>query len=226
MNEDPVLMRLSKQHLEKAFSLEDSPLIATPLKELQSKVEVILNPRQARMRMMELARKRGDLAVDFECTGLKPDHPSQDIISCSFCLEGEDTFACMIDERAKEVLSSVLRAPRLAKIASNMQYEERWSMAKLGHGVVNWIWDTMQAAHILDNRPWISGLKFQSYVQFGVPDYSVGVDEFKKSKTANGLNRMREVNPRDLLTYGGMDALLEFRLAALQREVFHHASLH
>jgi len=156
------------------------------------------------------------MAFDYETTGLKPDRPEQQIVSCSFCLDGYETWACRIDKKSHAALSKVLLS-LLPKIAANMKFEERWTRAKLGHGVANWDWDTMVAAHVLDNRPGITSLKFQAYVQFGIGEYDSTVAPYLRSDSSNGLNRIREVPIQDLLLYNGLDSLIEFKLAEKQK---------
>ena len=74
----------------------------------------------------------------------------------------------------------------------------------------------MQAAHVLDNRPGITGLKFQAYVNMGQPPYDDKVGSYLKSAGSSIPNRIHEVDPKELLLYGGLDSLLEFRLAKIQ----------
>jgi len=125
----------------------------------------------------------------------------------------------------RKPLIDLLINPKIGKIAQNMKYEETWSVVKLGVSVENWIWDTMQASHILDNRTGITGLKFQTYVQFGIVDYSSEVDPYihaGDSKNANSFNKIMELiskpgGKEKLLKYNGYDAINEYRLADKQR---------
>jgi len=210
---------LMRGHIQKAFDLIDVPFDAPDITELKNKIEIITNPRLARLRMKELADKEGMLAFDFETTGLKPDDEKQEIVSVSFCLEGEDTFACMVDDKAMRSLSMVLRNPKFKMIASNAKFEERWAMAKLGHGVPNWYWDTMIVAHMLDNRSKITSIKFQTYVHLGIGDYDSHIQPFLKSQGSSLFNRIRQIDPEELLIYNGLDALLEYMVAIKQMEI-------
>jgi len=98
---------------------------------------------------------------------------------------------------------------------------------RLKQGVVNWKWDSMIAAHIIDNRGNISGLKFQTYVQFGVIDYDSEINPFLKSGSkdgANGINKIEEFIERPggvekVLEYCGWDTIWQYRLAMRQWEV-------
>ena len=219
MNENPVLMRMLSEHIEAAFKLErQGPPQNTPLDALKSQVEIVLDRRAARKKMRALARKSGILAFDYETTGLKPDDPKQRIVSCAFCLDGKETWACMIDETMHRALSAVLRNKKLLKVASNIKFEERWTLAKLGHPVAGWDHDTMLEAHIQDNRRGITSLKFQAYVLLGIGDYESSVAPFLKAQGGNGLNRIRGLPPEELLLYNGLDARLEYEVMKIQRQ--------
>lgn len=217
--DDPVLKSLFKRHLKQALKLEKKPIEAPSLEELKKQVEIITSPREARLRMKDLAKKEGRLAFDYEATGLKPDHPDHRIVAVSFCYEGADTWACPFDADLIPSLSRVLSNPRLRKIASNLKHEERWTRRKLGHSVTGWYWDTMIAAHVHNNRSGITGLKFQAYVYFGIADYDAVVHQYFQEDPKNpGFNRVDECPKRDLYLYNGLDSLLEYMLHIAQRK--------
>lgn len=217
-NEDPALVRIVKEHLRRAFALEDKRPPITPLAALQSQVAVVTLPSAGRLLMRSLEEATGVLAFDYEATGLKPEDTRHRIVSCSFCLDGEQTFACPIDEKGLKILSRVLRNEKTRKVASNLKFEERWTRTKLGHGVANWFWDTMLAAHVLDNRPGICSVKFQAYVRLGIPDYDSHIEPYLEGVGKTGFNRIHLIDPKELLLYNGMDSLLEYKVMAQQRE--------
>jgi uracil-DNA glycosylase family 4 len=108
-------------------------------------------------------------------------------------------------------------------LMSNCKYELAWTKVKLKCDVKNWCFDTMLAAHLLDNRPGISGLKFQAFVQFGVEDYSIELDSWLHSggKDGNEINRIFELIETQkgigmLLKYCALDAIYEYRLSQVQ----------
>lgn len=218
--EDPVLEMMFEDHLETALSLEHEARDFLTTSQLQNQVEVIQKERMIRARLRDLLKAKGRLAFDYETTGLKPDRDEQRIVTCSCCLEGEDTFAFPTSgDKVMRLLSRVLRRPDLAKVASNLKFEERWTQAKMGHGVANWHWDTMLAAHLLNNQPGITSVKFQAFVHLGIEDYSSHIHPYLKADNANGLNRITELDQRDLLIYNGMDSLLEYMVMEKQLEV-------
>ena len=211
--EHPVLVAELTQQLRTALQRTKKPLPKVRLDDLKKKVQIYTDPHEGGKRMMELSKQSGLLAWDYETTGLKPDSKEQKIYSVSFCLNGKDTFATLITPDNMPALSAVLRSPLTKKIASNMKFEERWTMAKLGHRVKNWCWDTMLAAHLGDNRGRISSIKFQSFVRYGIGDYDSEVGPFLTSAPGTHLNRIYEANPVDVLIYNGLDSLLEYMVA-------------
>lgn len=212
-----------RAHLRAALArnAENPPLVDAAA--LRNRVEVITDPKAARLRMKDLARKEGVLGFDYETTGLKPERPEHRIYSVGFSLNGEDTFSCLVDESCHGALSRVLQNPRLRKVGSNIKFEERWTLCKLGHPVAGWHWDTMLAAHLDDNRGGIASVKFQAYVLLGFTDYTYSglIKPYLESKDqdANGLNNIHRAPVRDLLSYGGLDALLEYMVMLKQREL-------
>lgn len=161
------------------------------------------------------------ITLDYEATGLKPQAPGHEIVSCSLTLGDHPDYAFAFpthNNRVKKALREVLRSP-IPKIAANMKFEEIWSRVKLRTRVNGWLWDTMLAAHVLDNRPGITGLKFQALVQFGRVDYDSHLSPFLRGvdeDNANSHNRIHEIPIRDLLLYNGCDTIFENRLAVLQ----------
>ncbi len=171
--------------------------------------------------------KESPCAFDYETTGLKP-HAIGHRIVCASVATGPDhviTFHMPKKRRLIRPFMDFLANPKIEKMAHNMKFEETWSVVQLGQPVVNWMWDSMQAAHILDNRPDITSLKFQTYVNFGIVDYASEITPFlqaKEPKNANSLNSIFELlekpgGSEKLLYYCALDSIYEYRLALLQQ---------
>ena len=221
MGNDKVLMKIFKRQLKRAYELErQGKPNPTTLDEWEKQVEVITSPSQARSRLRDLVKKKGRLAFDYETTGLKPEREGHRIVSCSFCLNGEDTFACMVDDRLLRLISRVLQNPKLLKIASNLKFEERWTRFIMGHGVKGWFWDTMLASHILDNRKGICSVKFQTYLLLGIGDYGGGLGRYLKAEDSNSINTIDRAPVNKLLLYNGLDSLFEYKVAEIQMKLF------
>lgn len=219
MDEDPVLVRMTKDHLKKALSLARQEPRPLSLDRLRANVECVLDPSVVRERLRDLGQRSGFLAFDYETNMLKPDRPDARIVCCSFCTDGETAWAGMMGPRELKLLSAVLRNEGLRKIGSNIKFENRWTMARLGHPVANWWYDTMLGAHVMDNRPEITSVKFQAYVLLGVPDYESSLGGLLKVKGSNKQNRIDEIHPKDLLLYCGIDSLVEYKVAMAQRQL-------
>ena len=82
-----------------------------------------------------------------------------------------------------------------------------------------WIWDTMLAAHMVDNRRRICKLKHQAYLNFGIEDWSRGMD-FGDDED-NELNTLgnRELTDEDL-RYNALDAFWCYKLYEKQMSQF------
>jgi hypothetical protein len=81
----------------------------------------------------------------------------------------------------------------------------------------------MLAAHMLDNRSGITGLKFQTYANFGIADYSSSVTPYlrKKEEGGNGMNSIFELleiegGKEKLLKYCALDSHYQYRLSMMQ----------
>jgi hypothetical protein len=97
-----------------------------------------------------------------------------------------------------------------------------WTEHRLLTKIKNEFWDSQLAAHILDNRKGITGLKFQSYVEIGLEDYSSHIDTYIKSsdgESSNSFNKIMElvdVDKHSLLLYNGLDSLAGYKLTEIQ----------
>jgi len=168
-------------------------------------------------------------AFDYETTGLKP-HAKGHRIVCASIAVSEDlvyTFEMPKSKVERKPFIDFLANPLIAKRAHNMKFEQAWSVIRLKQPVVNWEFDSMLAAHILDNRTGVTGLKFQTYVQFGIVDYDSEVAPYlhSGSKDGNALNNIvkgMEIMKKDILTYCAMDSIFEYRLSELQIEIMNY----
>lgn len=166
------------------------------------------------------------LAFDYETTGLKPYAEGHKIICASLAWAKNRAISFPMPKKGRNLnrLLRLLEHPRINKIAQNMQFEWTWTKQLYNIDVEPWAWDTMIASHILDNRKKVTGLKFQAYVQFGVADYNSEIQPYLVGveKSINAFNRITDLvdkvphGEKKLLTYCGMDALLEYRLAMKQ----------
>jgi uracil-DNA glycosylase family 4 len=157
-------------------------------------------------------------AFDFETNCLKPDWPESEIVSASICFEGK-TAAFLWNDTIAETFKLFLRSP-IRKIASNLKFEERWSLRLLRTHVRNWWHDTMQFAHIIDCRRDITSIKFQAFILLGQEPYNNAIEPLLKSRPGSKFNQVKkEVDVKSLLLYNGLDSLLEYVVAFNQRRI-------
>lgn len=204
-----------ERHLETAAGLTTRPWQEVP--DYRNRVEVIHDVTRAASILDEFTEAGGKVAFDYETTTKKPDGPNAEIFCCSVCWEGKRTIAYPWHGAAVAATERLLRSP-IKKVAQNMQFEARWTRAKLGFWVKGWSNDTMLRAHVVDSRSGVTGLKFLAFSLLGQDDYDSKVGLYLKSKTEGGNepNRIREAPLDEVLQYCAMDSLLEWEIDALQ----------
>ena len=170
---------------------------------------------------------RGDkFSHDYETTGLHA--ICHELVSASFATSPDRAFAFTYrrGSAVDEVWRNVLADDGVGKIAHNIKFEDGWSREKFGVEDIEWLWDSMIGAHVVDNRQGICGLKLQSFLQFGIPDYGALIAPFLESvnpKDPTAPNRIYEFVERygeeEELLYNGIDSLVGLRLSLRQMEL-------
>jgi len=194
--------------------------------------EIILSDEVPRFDQMKLP----DLtATDIETTGLKPHGPGHRIVCASVAVSENKAYSFMMPQtpRGRKPYLWYLANNALGKMAHNMKFEDTWFRERLNAEINNWEWDSMLAAHTLDNRSGITSLKFQTYVNFGIADYDSEVYPFLRGtewNNTNSHNTIMELVSTDegkdkLLTYCGWDSVLEYRLAMQQIKQMNYSFL-
>lgn len=212
---NPVLDLYFEKHLEKAFSHESHPWETVP--DWEKQVEVVIDTDKAARILREFTEEGGDIAFDYENTALKPEYKGAEIVCASACHQGKRTIAYPWHGAVKEATRDMLHADNCRFIASNLKHEDRWTRHEFGRPVRHWAWDTMLAAHTLDNREAVTGLKFQAYVHLGLPAYDDHIKKFLRAMKGKQTNLAKqEVDLRQLLHYCAIDSLLEYKLARRQ----------
>ena len=171
----------------------------------------------------------GVVAFDYETTGLKPQAFGHRIICASVAVDENTAYTFLFKNRKQSApFYRLLKNPQVSKMAHNMKFEDTWTTNRLKFDVVNWGFDSMQAAHILDNRPGVCGLKFQTYVNFGVVDYSSEITPYLRSaKGGNEINTIHKLletpdKTKQLLMYCALDSIYEYRLAMKQIDIMNY----
>lgn len=171
------------------------------------------------------------VSIDYETTGLKPQAKGHRIICAAVATDENNCFVFMMPKsrNARQPLVDLLANPNISKMAHSIKFEEIWSVVRLWQPIQNWVWDSMLAVHVLDNRPSVTSLKFQVYVNFGVIDYASEIAPYLQAPTKGGndMNRVYELlkmpgGQEKLLQYCGLDAIYEYRLALRQMELINY----
>lgn len=212
------------QDLERAISMIKIPF----LKYKEPKIEVIED-------LSILNDITSDLiSFDYETTGIKPQAEGHRIICASVADTPNHAYVFLMPrtKRNRKPFLDLLSDPRIGKMAHNMKFEDTWSNVRLKTEVNNWNWDSMLASHVLDNRTGITGLKFQTYVNFGVIDYDSEISSFLHSneKGGNEMNTVMklieiEEGRNKLLHYCALDSIFEYRLAMKQIKIMDYTFL-
>jgi uracil-DNA glycosylase family 4 len=207
------------EHLRKAVSHEKRPWDEIP--QWDKEVEVILDTDEAARIVDEMEQAGGLFVIDYENNCLKPEYDGGEIICCGVCHEGKRTIAFPWHGKAIEAVGRLVHSKRCRFIAANLKHEDRWTRKYFGRGVRRWAWDTMIAAHTLDNRENICALKFQSFVCLGAPTWDDHIKKLLQPVKGKKLNQAKsEINLFQLLKYCAIDNLHEFKLAEHQVNQF------
>jgi len=205
-----------ENQIKAALALEGKPYDELP--DYNKQIEIIDKPSQAARIIRKMIQKGGTVAFDYETDRIKPDSDDSKIVSCAICWNDKKTIAYDWKGEAIEATRELLHSP-LPKIACNLKFEDRWTRKHLGKRVRNWYWDTMLAAHVIDQRPRITSIKFQSFVLLGASSYDDHIKKYLTAGNKEGSNNIHLIDRKELLTYNAMDAILEYKVAMKQMDV-------
>lgn len=174
--------------------------------------------------------KATQLYIDYETNSLKPQWPGTKVVAISFCMgPNEKAFAFpyqysdFFDRKQrvhiKALWRRILQHPNISTLAHNIKFEDSWTRKIFGVRPYSWQWDTMLAAHIEDNRSHYSGLKYQSYIKFGIEPYDKEISKYLKA-TRGPLNQVDKAPLDKLLLYNGLDTKMGMKLYQRQMRLF------
>lgn len=215
-SDDVVLHKIFKKALRDAFEWEkEFPLLNT-------EVIKFTTPFEASIFLDSLKTSITPAVIDFETTGKRPQKPGHKILcmAISSGLNRATAFPIFYEDKSFMLsLKKFLKNDKIKKIGHNIKFETIWAASILNTEIRGWMWDTMIAAHCLDARTGVTGLKFQTYVNFGVSGYNKSVEKYINlidEKDTYGFNRMEEVPLEDLLHYCGEDVIYDNKLFMTQ----------
>jgi len=170
------------------------------------------------------------LYIDYETNALKPQWPGSKVATISFCTDYDNTavafpyqysdfFTKKQQTHIKAMWRKILKYSKIACIAHNMKFEDAWTRKIFGVRPYSWSFDTMIAAHIEDNRASYTGLKFQSYIKFGLEPYNKVVNKYLKASKGH-FNNIDRAPLDQLLLYNGLDTKIGMKLYQEQQKLF------
>jgi len=213
--DDKITHKQFKVQLKKAIKFD------TPFKDnsnLDQHITIIDNPFEAVLFLEQIGNilPESIISIDIETTGIKPHANEHEIICIAIATNYDEVkvFPCFKDRKFIFELKKVLRNNEIKKIAHNIKFENTWFKTILKAKTNNWYWDTMIVAHILDNRGGTTGLKIQSYFNYGIKGYGEETNKYIKSKekSGNAFNAIKECDQKKLMIYCAKDALLTWKL--------------
>jgi len=178
--------------------------------------------------LYSIVKRYKRVVTDIEATGLKPHAEGHKIVCASIAVSPDEVYVFMMPDKLKDCKPyiDILQDENIEKMGHNIKYEDTWFNVILKAEVKNWGFDSMLAAHVLDNREGIVGLKFQTFIKLGIPDYDSEISPYLKGddKNANSFNKILElISTEDgrhkLMKYCALDSINEYRLANLQMEI-------
>lgn len=182
----------------------------------------LLYDSKAITQTLEEAKNAKYAAFDYETNRFQPEFPNATILTSAvtYALDsGEIKTAAfpLSSEVVKQAWCRFLQTG-VKKIGANIKFEQRWSSVYLGTSVENWFWDVCVAGRITDCMPGTSGLKYLTFVHFGIVGYDDSVAQYMHDDS-EGVNGLAKAPTTDLLTYNGYDALYTYYCAKKQREM-------
>ena len=170
-------------------------------------------------------------AFDYETTGLKPYNKGHKIA----CISGSDNedyaFSFLYEhtkypwsavqfKRITELWTKILLDPDIKKSSHNQKFEEIWGRVMFCiKQVANFLHCSMNAAHIIASQRH-TNLKWQTYTNFGIDDYSKSIKKYLENTDEKGFNKVMEAPVNELLLYSAMDSLFTNWLTREQRKFF------
>lgn len=163
------------------------------------------------------------IAIDFETSGLKPHKKGHFIYTIAITHSNLFTFSFVLTDKIKPYIIKILQNENIKKIIQNSQFECKWSRVFLTE-IKGIIFDTQLAAHVLDNRKGITGLKFQTYINFGIIGYEDNIKKYivPKEKGGNEFNTIKEADINDILLYNGYDTYFTMLLYQKQKRLLYN----
>jgi uracil-DNA glycosylase family 4 len=183
-------------------------------------VHVLTSEEQIVSALKGILENKDTIVFDYETSALNSRLPNPKIWSVgvngvSFGLDHPEVRYDI--KRIERLWSMILLDDQIDKVAHNLKFENSWSNARFNCVVKSWLHDTMTTQHIVEYRTTSMGLKFQSFVRWGIPDYE---KDTKKYLPYDGkTNKLDQMPLGDLCRYNAIDTVLTEKLWKYQRGI-------
>jgi len=181
---------------------------------MEKKVRVLTNLNEVEESLRNVLIHKPSIAIDYETTGKKPFKPDHKIYYASISTN-TDTFSFPFQKPGywkneelniiTKMLIEIWEEDRIKKSAHNMAFEMLWSKVILGCDPKGVDWCSMIASHIIDSRQETKGLKFQTYINFGIEGYEDEVEPFLKTENEE-YNKIQDAPSHETMLYCGLDS--------------------
>ena len=219
---DNVAYKIWTDDIERIIKHTDTPFIEYP--DFTEYINYCHTDKQFKEAIKAL-RKSKVFTLDYETTGLRPYRKGHKIVCTGVAVSYTKVYVWENTPFRDKLFGQVMKNRNIKKISHNSQFEDTWTSHCIGVDTEGWLHCSMNGAHVLDNRKGISGLKFQTYVNFGIANYDEDANPYLsgidvKKYGANAINRIEEFVKKfgmeKLFTYCGLDNVFTYMLAMKQ----------
>lgn len=210
---------LFDKHIKEACKLSGRPGNLVP--DLTTNIRKVFNPDEAAGMIRGLIGERL-VCWDLETTTIKPEGALSRIL-CGGLSNGDLTFAYSWQGEAIEATRELL-ASNTPKLGHNTKFDVRWVVKQHQMKVRNIAWDSMLAAHVLDNRHKTASLEFLAFAVLGIRSHK-SLKRWMKgdSKGCYAANRLAsDVELGQLLGYCASDVRITYEIAKKQMRSLGH----
>jgi len=136
---------------------------------LDSKHDEVLNEEEAILFLKSITGKYNtEWALDFETNQLSPFKDNAKLISMSLCNDPLKSYCIPLEGISDKLIVAIVKFIKNSQVSCHSgKFDSIWSANLLGTFLDNRTYDTILAAHVLDERRDIKSLEFQSYLYTG-----------------------------------------------------------
>lgn len=189
-----------------------------PRENYEDRVSLLTDFQKVVQFLRYIKQEKLTIAFDYETTGLKPFKRGHKLCVIGIATSEKEAVAFPFDYKSfwtskelnqiKSLWHDILKDRNIRKICHNVKFEDNWSAIKVGTQISRVHWDSMIGEHILDNRKAGCGLKFLTFVHFGVRPYDKHIAPYLRS--TGEFNRVEKAPFKDLLIYCGLDCIFTY----------------